>query len=287
MNSGIYNELLAELFGEYALYQKMAIPQELAEEHEFDERGFNAYCQNDKKVQTFTTVIFPEPTRNYIGNQPGSLPTGIRKDYTSINFVQHYKASCNFCKNQDIHIILHVYYDTKSETGIYVRKIGQLPAIEVMPEKEIYNYLSEEDKQNYKKALTNLSHNYGIGAFAYFRRIIENEVKRVIEDLINAKVDGVEDIEKAYSKFIQDHQMANLIESIGQYLPISFKTLGDNPLKILYSQLSGGIHEFADDECLLRAKSIDNILRFVIKKINEEKSELKEVRKSMQFLRKL
>jgi hypothetical protein len=50
-------------------------------------------------------------------------------------------------------------------------KIGQYPPLDRLPEKEVLEYLTDEDKENYKKALTTLSFGYGIGAYAYFRRM--------------------------------------------------------------------------------------------------------------------
>lgn len=79
--------------------------------------------------------------------------------------------------------------------------------------------------------------------------------------------------------------MTNLIDNIYEYLPKSLKEMGDNPIKLLHQQLSGGIHEYSETECLDKAKKVDTLLRYVIKKVNSEKYELMEVRKAMKGLR--
>lgn len=168
---------------------------------------------------------------------------------------------------------------------IYIKKIGQLPAVERLPEKEVLEYLNEEDKENYKKALSNLSVSFGIGAFAYFRRIIENEIKRIVKDISELDFEGSDKVKSAWIEYEQNHQMSNLIDNINPYIPKSLKEIDDNPIRLLHCQLSGGIHVYSEETCLEKAKKIDTILRYVIKKVNSEKFELNEVRKAMRSLK--
>ena len=80
--------------------------------------------------------------------------------------------------------------------------------------------------------------------------------------------------------------MGNLINIVNDFLPKSLKDIGDNPIRLLYSQLSGGIHDFTDEECLQKAESIDIVLTYIIKKINEDKFEISKVKDAMKNLRK-
>ena len=92
-------------------------------------------------------------------------------------------------------------------------------------------------------------------------------------------------IETALKLYEENHQMTNLIETIYKFIPNSLKTLGENPLKSLYFQLSKGIHEFKDEECLDKAEAIDTVLKFTIKQINLEKSDIKSVKDSLNKLK--
>ena len=80
--------------------------------------------------------------------------------------------------------------------------------------------------------------------------------------------------------------MSNLIDSITAYIPQSLKGLGDNPIKLLYQQLSGGIHELPEETCLEKAKEIDTLLSYVIKRINSDKYELGDAKKAAISLKK-
>lgn len=195
------------------------------------------------------------------------------------NYFQHYSAQCQHCLKFSLNYLL--YINSSSDGNIYFRKVGQFPPFEIAPDLDLIKYLSEEDKQNYKKALICLSQNYGMGAFAYLRRIVQNEIEKIVMDL--SKIDRPESqkIRDQIATYKKDHQMEKLISAIGPYMPSSFNGLGENPLKYLYSQLSGGIHEFTDDECANKADSINTVLIFVIKRLNDENSELKKVREAL------
>lgn len=184
-----------------------------------------------------------------------------------------------------IHFLVHIF--SKPDGKVYFAKVGQSPPFEISPDPELTKYLTDEDKENYKKALMCKSQNYGMGAYAYLRRIIQNEILRIVDDL--SKIDRNEsaEIRTLLANYEKDHQMEKLISAIGDYLPNSFKEVDDNPIKFLYKQLSGGIHEFTEDECSKFAESIDIVLKFVIKRLNEESSELKKVREALKAGRKL
>ena len=64
--------------------------------------------------------------------------------------------------------------------------------------------------------------------------------------------------------------MTTLIEGIYKHLPSSLKSLGTNPLKISHAHYSEGIHSDTEEVCLNKAISLDIILKFTIKKLNEE-----------------
>ncbi len=79
--------------------------------------------------------------------------------------------------------------------------------------------------------------------------------------------------------------MSNLIEEVYKFLPSSLKQLGDNPLQLLYDQLSGGIHTYSEEECYDKAIAIDILLKFVVNKLNEEESQKKGVIEAIKKLK--
>ncbi|MBT3547224.1 MAG: hypothetical protein HN487_06000, partial [Flavobacterium sp.] len=71
---------------------------------------------------------------------------------------------------------------------------------------------------------------------------------------------------------------STIYDNIFQHLPNSLKVLGDNPIKLLYNQTSEGLHSLKESESLEKASKILVLLEFVIKKINEERSEIKDLK---------
>ncbi len=281
------NRLIALIFENGSLYQRYDVPLYFYDASTIHEMPFNSYCKIDNSRQTFMAKLYPKANIDYWEKQPATFHTGDKpRSFSNISFIQQYKAVCSLCQKEEIDIIVRVNSDEKSKTGLSMTKIGQYPAIDIKPEKEIYQYLTIENKEYYRKALICLTQSYGIAAYAYLRRIVENEIKAIVKDLIDTQIDGFQEIDSAFKKYLQGHQMQPLIDIVGKNLPNSFKISGDNPLSLLYQQASGGIHDFGEEICLNKAKSIDILLKFVVKKINEEKNELKSVREAMKELRK-
>ncbi|MCX6234427.1 MAG: hypothetical protein NT175_06825 [Bacteroidetes bacterium] len=260
---------------------------------DFKDKPFKFKCPIEKETQTFRTELYYKDSMfdRSINNMLNSdkLPIYFDEKTKSLNLTIQLIGRCQSC-GATIDFLVQAYSDKswdERENGlnIYIQKIGQFPPYEISPDKIVEKYLIKEDFDNYKKALANLSISYGIGAYAYFRRIIENEIKRIIEDISTMDFEGAEKIKEALKSFESDHQMANLIDVVNKFLPKSLTELGDNPIRLLYEQLSGGIHSFSDEECLQKAEMIDIILSYVVKKVNEEKYQIMNVKEAMKKLR--
>ena len=242
---------------------------------------FNFFCELDNEQKTFelSIVSYETPKEEY----KHDLESNLTLSYA-------YKGICQHCKKFHVDVIINLYSkselneDGNTKKRHFIRKIGQYPPFIITPEKYLQSFLNKEDKENYKKALLLLSQSYGIGAFSYLRRIVENEILRIIEDISKLGTPASNKVQELLKAYKKNHQMTNLIEGIGEYLPGSLKSLGNNPIKVLYSQLSGGIHEYSESECLEKAELIDTLLKFVIKKINEESSDVLSARQAMEKL---
>lgn len=255
--------------------------------HEFfEDKAYKFHCPSESDYHTFKI----KPTSNQIYILCEKAIGYYLDNSEKINHSFFFNGICQSCGYR-MDFLLNLFSETSFKAGelvlptTYIKKIGQFPPFERNPEKEVLDYLTDEDKDNYKKALSNLAVSYGIGAFSYFRRIIENEIKRIVKDISQLEFENTDKVKNAWRQYEQNHQMANLIENIYEYLPRSLKEMGDNPIKLLHQQLSGGIHEYSETECLDKAKQVDILLRYVIKRVNSEKYELLEVKKAMRGLR--
>lgn len=297
----ITDQEFADFLTNKPLYYKIKAVEDLKnyssaafiDHHDFKEKAFKFLCPTENEVQTFRTDYGEKGSYTSISimirEDVNKLPYTFDDKSRKLDFKFHIHGICQSCK-ATIDFLIRAFSDKewdKRNEGltIYLQKIGQFPSYDININNSLKKYLNDEDQQNYKKALTCLSISYGIGSYAYLRRVIENEIKRIIKDISELEFDGVEFVKTALENFDKDFQMSKLIDVINKYLPKSLQELGDNPIRLLYEQLSGGIHEFSDKECIDKAISIDILLNYVIKKVNEEKYQLNDVKTAMRNLR--
>jgi hypothetical protein len=71
------------------------------------------------------------------------------------------------------------------------------------------------------------------------------------------------------------------IKLVKDLLPNTLKNDGFNPLDLLHSSLSAGLHSRSDEECLNEAEGIRISLQYLIKHVEEAKEEKKSFTDSM------
>ncbi|MGI8584180.1 MAG: hypothetical protein ACR2KX_18430 [Chitinophagaceae bacterium] len=308
--------IISDFLQNQPLYSKIEIDKQYYHPDRFYQLTFPFYCPNETSLQTFMLILEPEKVITAMESIASDRFQDLFDPYQkgkSIKFIHHFSGQCQYCKKYKVDFLLNIFSDGPipglmlsigharlkvlqdgvhqddnmekfPDHKLFIRKIGQFPPFEINPEKEIINFFEETDKEFYKKSLICLSQSFGVGAYAYLRRITENEILRIVEALSQIETDDGEKIKALYYTYKANKQMSNLIEGVYTHLPASLRALGVNPLKVLYGHLSEGIHADSEDICLKKAFQIDTILRFTIKKLNEEKHELKEIRNALKDL---
>jgi hypothetical protein len=269
---------------------------------------FDYFCELENAVKTFELTI-PKNTEEFWGQKPGHLiPNELINSSEKLYFVEHFFGICKSCKTHKIEFLLKVWSDdkihksrlpsisriiennkkgiTEIKPNIYIEKLGIYPKIKSTIEKSISKYFDRETNNWYFKALKSLNENFGIGSFAYFRRIVEKELIKIINDLSLLESEESIQIKELLKKYNKTEKIYLIYENIFDFLPASLKGLGDNPFQLLYKQTSQGLHNLSEQECLKRANNINQLLKFVIIKINEEKSEILKIRQVIKELKK-
>ncbi len=102
----------------------------------------------------------------------------------------------------------------------------------------------------------------GVGAFVYYRRVVENQKNRILDEIlkvaskIGASPDAVAELEAAK----KETQFSKALSMVKQGIPQSLLINGHNPLFLLHGALSEGIHDRSDEECLELASSVRVVL---------------------------
>jgi hypothetical protein len=102
----------------------------------------------------------------------------------------------------------------------------------------------------------------GIGAFVYYRRVIESQKNRIFDELIRVigKISPGDAVLKEIEAAKNETQFTKAVETVKHALPQSLHINGYNPLTLLHSALSEGVHEHNDSECLELASSVRTVL---------------------------
>jgi hypothetical protein len=160
----------------------------------------------------------------------------------------------------------------------YLMKIGQWPSWLPSIDSTLEDAL-RENLDIYKKGLYCENEGCGIGAFAYYRRVVENIIGGLLDELYEAvNADdtlevGVRDsYETMYRRAKKSKDATSKIECAFEMLPDDLiEGISTNPLKMLHSALSIGLHSDPDEKCLRSAGDIRTALNFLVKGISEAK----------------
>ena len=111
----------------------------------------------------------------------------------------------------------------------------------------------------------------GIGAFAYYRRVVENQKTRIFNEVIkvaqkiNAPAETVANLQFAN----KETQFTKAVEAIKVGLPEILLIDGRNPLTLLHNALSEGIHDLNDAECLELGRAIRLVLTELAERMSQ------------------
>jgi hypothetical protein len=124
------------------------------------------------------------------------------------------------------------------------------------------NALIGNDRELYFNGRRSEALAMGIGALTYYRRVVENQKNRIIDQIIkvctslNAGTQVLAELEDAKREIRFTAAVDKIKAGIPQVLLIN----GQNPLTLLHGALSEGVHDKTDEECLEIAMSIRIVL---------------------------
>jgi hypothetical protein len=149
-----------------------------------------------------------------------------------------------------------------------VMKLGQFPPFGAPVPARIAKLLGPQDMVLYRKGKRAEAQGLGIGAAAYFRRIVDNQWKRLVEEIRDAAAKlGVGDL-SPYEAALQETSFSKAVGDLKDALPPKLLILDNqNPLTLLYRPLSIELHTLTDEECLQQAGDIRVVLNALLENI--------------------
>lgn len=177
--------------------------------------------------------------------------------------------TCKNCEKDEKIFALNVYLlQEKKDAMIF--KFGEYPYFGVNSPSRLIKMLGP-DKDYFLSGRRAESQGMGIGSFAYYRRVVENQKQRIIGEIIRvaekigASLDVVDQLREAQN----ETQFSSAVEKTKKGMPPSLLINGHNPLTLLHSALSEGLHAQTDAECLEVATSIRLVLSALAEKLGQ------------------
>lgn len=183
------------------------------------------------------------------------------------------------CRNCQFDIkTFSIRVDIIDKSFAKVIKYGEFPAYGPPTPSRMIKLIGP-DRNNFLKGRQCENQGLGIGAFTYYRRVVESQWTRFVESIIsvakqiNAPQPMLDDLERTKCDF----RFSKSIEDTKAAIPAALLINGHNPLTLLHSALSQGVHDLSDEECLDLAASIRVILAELSEKISNALKDEREI----------
>ncbi|WP_105258404.1 hypothetical protein [Pseudoalteromonas sp. T1lg88] len=172
------------------------------------------------------------------------------------NYVFHLTITCSVTEN------------ATNDTTFKIQKVGQTPPHgERTPDKFLKVFGKERGL--FLKGVQCENRGLGIGAFSYYRRVLEAKKNTLFDEIIkvlkleSSNIALINELEAAK----KEGQFTKAVDTIKVALPDYLLINNHNPLKLMYSALSEGLHSHTDEKCLDLARTIKLILFTFLEKL--------------------
>jgi hypothetical protein len=247
-----------------------------------------------------------EPTEEQYGHPFRRLAPTLRLQCSKCkgvrNFTGHWTHHDTFSKGGIVHDFLKytckdceeasktfcVISQTIDENGNGCAvKIGEFPELHLELPRSIEKLLGD-DYGLFVKGLTAEKRGLGVGAFTYYRRVVESQKNHLISEILRvaeklgAPIDVIEKLKAAQ----KEKQFSRAVDTVKGVIPESLLVDSHNPLKLLHDSLSICVHAESDETCLRLAHNIRLVLADLSERLKLALGEQDELRSAVSDLLK-
>lgn len=190
---------------------------------------------------------------------------------------------CSNCRNSRKTFSIIAKPET-GESGV-VYKFGELPSFGPPSPAKLIKIIGP-DRDLFLKGRKCENQGLGIGAFVYYRRVVENQKDRLFDQILKVaqksklNESDIDVIEKAKS----ETQFKKALEMAKNAIPEKLFINHHNPLTLLHKALSDGVHNKDDEECLELAGCIRIVLSDLSERLDQALKEEAELNNAINKL---
>jgi len=180
-----------------------------------------------------------------------------KRDAVILEFVEY---RCRHCRSEIKTFALRIIFKCSNLETITAMKFGEdPPAIGPTP-RALMKLLGDQRDMYIKGRKAELA-GLGVGAFVYYRRVIEHIWHTVLDRMIEvAKIERAEDRLRILATAKEESTFTRSIDAAKSAVPVSLFIDGHNPFQALYDACGDGVHDLTDEQCVRRAAVIRLVL---------------------------
>lgn len=221
----------------------------------------NMNCPYCAREQTFNlSLVVPQP--NYGGNE-----TTLQERTFAVVY------RCTGHQSGERLFESYIWFLLRFHEDDTVEKLGQYPRQDASINQRLLNLLGDQ-RFYYRRGLECEVAGYGLGASAYYRRVVESIIDKLLDELreMIPQADR-ENYEAALDSVEKDRRASERIDAVKHLMPESLNLSGGhNPLKLLHSLLSEDLHFLEEKEILQRSEEMRSLLEYLLIEISEKKN---------------
>jgi hypothetical protein len=191
--------------------------------------------------------------------------------------------SCRNCRRTSKLFALLVRQSGKDGTSGAAVKLGEDPPFGPHTPARVITLIGP-DRDLFLRGRRAENQGLGIGAFAYYRRVVENQKGRIIREIgrVAQRLGASQDVLAEFEGAAQEVQFTKAIDRIKAAIPQVLLIDGQhNPLTLLHTALSEGLHDHTDEDCLEIAQDIRLVLTELAERASQALKEEAELKKSV------
>jgi hypothetical protein len=192
---------------------------------------------------------------------------------------------CSNCQRTEKTFSIAAKTETNGKPQGECYKFGELPTYGPPVSPKLIKLIGP-DRDEFLKGRRCENQGLGVGAFVYYRRVVENQKNRILGEIIKVseKIGASSDKIKNLSSAVTETQFSKALDIAKDAMPESLLINGHSPIKLLHSALSEGVHVLKDEQCLELAGSIRVVLSELSERLSQALKDEAELTKALSTL---
>jgi hypothetical protein len=214
------------------------------------------FCRDPKCESVMDWVLMPN-------NTPSARPDPLKTGYSLLEYCCRHTPDC--C------VVLFLNVKRIEDSVTVIELLGRDPKPTPFLSPDLEKALGEIDRDRYSKALTCRANALGIAALAYMRRVIEGEMDRLIDLIIEALPDGDDSLRESLFQVKGAYQFSEKAVVADAKLPGSFFPGNQNPFTRIHELTSEGVHLLDDVESAEQFDECRELFEMLFEKLLRER----------------